>query len=947
VVVLRDKPEKNSHMDVDNDPKKDVIQDSDRNTRYQTFVSNLAQVQDIKAMLKVTLDYIEASFGFTNFEFQRIVGNKLRTVGFRGNLRLQPLRYEFDNNGIAEIFTKISVDQLAKIEGGRPLDEHGICVRAFNSQKTQKIDDVRLDPDYLEAPIIRKINIPTLSELAVPIIVDGRSIGVLNLESDLLSGFSDADKILLESVADSVGSTFKRLRYQSQLRELQNINISYAEVSNIESLIHLTITAMYSLFDVSICDFLINIEGRLRSVGVIGPTSPVDSPLGYDSRGIAQAFFSIKPGNGLPSGGQQLNSRGITVRAFNTRSPQLVNDVRLDPDYSDYSKSVVGDNLLKNLSEIAVPIIVNGTSFGVLNIESQALNSFSSQDMELVEAISKLVSTSIRRLNLERENEENIYRSILDSAIDGVGVIEKEVFIFANKGLTEILGFKSKAEILGKRVSSLMDITESRSLNDSPNSIVSRRSYYGERVDGSIFYLDAQSSHIIYRGRDCLLEFYRDVTYQRKMEQDLATQEIKIRTLLERYNVISDNLHIHASRLAKVRDLTTIVEITKNTIRSVFGFRRVGLGLIEDGWIRFISVDNPSISSRIDINGPGITARAVRTGKVQLVNDTLKDPDYLTLRGDRSRSSSELVVPIWMEQKLVGVIDIASENVGAFTEQDVKLVEIFSNHIASALARSYTSQLEEEIRKQNELLKEQNKKLMELDEMKNRFIVTATHELRTPVTAILGFANLMLTEGVDLTEQQKKRLTIINRNSQRLAILTDDLLDLQRIQTGRLSLNVSEFDIVALMDEIIQEVSSLMNEKSQKLEYSIPATPILMMGDRTRISQVLINLLWNAIKFTPNEGKIVLSLIGSGDHLRITVKDSGIGIVKEDIEKLFKPFPGIQHNLNVKSSGLGLSICKGIVDLHNGEIGAISEGLGKGSIFTITIPTKIKQPNIK
>jgi len=463
--------------------------------------------------------------------------------------------------------------------------------------------------------------------------------------------------------------------------------------------------------------------------------------------------------------------------------------------------------------------------------------------------------------------------------------------------------------------------------------------YYGLTRDGTEFYLEARSNGISYLGRGCTLEFYRDITEKRKMEVALASQEQEIRELLERHSVISDNLHSYASRLAVVSELNEIVQITKNTVRNVFEFERVGLGLVKDDSIRFISVDQPAVSSKIPIDGPGITARAVRTGKTQIVNDTAMDPDYISLRGDGSKSGSELVVPIWMSDELVGVIDIATEDVDSFTQQDVQLVEIFSNHIASALARSYTNQLEKEVKNQNELLQKQNKKLMELDDMKSSFIVTATHELRTPVTAILGYADFMLSSGMALNEEQEADLTVILRNSKRLVLLTDDLLDIQRIQTGRLSMNVSEFDLVQLADEIVQELDPLFNGKTQLIKLSRP-DELIIKGDRHRISQALINILSNANKFSPVGGEISFSLCLDGDQVKVSIKDSGIGMQEEDLDKLFKPFPGIQHGLEVKSTGLGLSICKGIVDLHGGEIWAESEGLGNGSTFMFTIPVE-------
>lgn len=240
-----------------------------------------------------------------------------------------------------------------------------------------------------------------------------------------------------------------------------------------------------------------------------------------------------------------------------------------------------------------------------------------------------------------------------------------------------------------------------------------------------------------------------------------------------------------------------------------------------------------------------------------------------------------------------------------------------------------------------EVIEEQNKKLMELDELKSEFIVTATHELRTPVTSILGFVDIMMDdEGNNLSDVGKKDLEIVLRNANRLATLTNDLLDVQRIQSGRLEITPKEFDLAGLIQQVSEELAPLFQERKQRLSMDVPGSGLVMLGDEIRISQVLTNLLRNANKFTPDEGEISLSTKKQGDRIEVRIKDTGIGMAPEDMDKLFKPFPGIHHGLNVTSSGLGLSISKGIVELHKGTIWAESEGKGKGSTFTFSIPVQ-------
>lgn len=255
------------------------------------------------------------------------------------------------------------------------------------------------------------------------------------------------------------------------------------------------------------------------------------------------------------------------------------------------------------------------------------------------------------------------------------------------------------------------------------------------------------------------------------------------------------------------------------------------------------------------------------------------------------------------------------------------MVEVIANNLSSQLVRI----------QQQEQLEKQNKQLMELDELKSRFMVTATHELRTPVTSILGYVDFMLSPvGPELNDEIRRDLNVVLRNSNRLVTLTNDLLDAQRIETGRLQIHTGDMDLVKVLNDVLEELSPLLKEKNHKLVLDLPSS-LQLNGDSTRISQLFINLIRNANKFTPKDGEISISFDVNDGLATVRIKDSGIGITDQDQKRLFKPFPGINHGLQVSTTGLGLSICKGIVELHGGEIWAESDGKGEGSTFGFTI----------
>lgn len=254
--------------------------------------------------------------------------------------------------------------------------------------------------------------------------------------------------------------------------------------------------------------------------------------------------------------------------------------------------------------------------------------------------------------------------------------------------------------------------------------------------------------------------------------------------------------------------------------------------------------------------------------------------------------------------------------------------------------RQINKDMEEAVRAGARVLVQQAQILQEqeLGRMKTQFISTATHEIRTPVTSILGYLELVLADSNhNLPELVIEDLNVVLRNANRLVTLTNDLLDVQRITSGRFEINREPVDLVNTLNEVVEELTPLFTEKNQVLVVEAPSELIVDL-DEVRISQLLINLLRNANKFTPDEGQITVTLDSDDSHVQILFKDSGIGLSEVDMGKLFTPFPGINHGLDVSSTGLGLSIAKGIVELHGGEIWVESEGTGKGSIFHVRLP---------
>jgi PAS domain S-box-containing protein len=227
-----------------------------------------------------------------------------------------------------------------------------------------------------------------------------------------------------------------------------------------------------------------------------------------------------------------------------------------------------------------------------------------------------------------------------------------------------------------------------------------------------------------------------------------------------------------------------------------------------------------------------------------------------------------------------------------------------------------------------------------IEKMKERFVSTVTHELRTPLVSISGYTDLALKGKFgSLSEDMESGLKIIKRNVDRLVNLTGDLLDIQRMESGKLELKISPLDLKEIIDHCVAEIKPLLKEK-QELTVQVPDVLPTIQGDRIRLSQVLMNLLSNAAKFTPQGGTIKLSVKDEEDIVEVQVSDTGIGINKEDLQRVFEPFATIQKPTYIQGTGLGLSVTKGLVEAHGGRIWAESEGEGKGATFTFTLPKR-------
>lgn len=318
-------------------------------------------------------------------------------------------------------------------------------------------------------------------------------------------------------------------------------------------------------------------------------------------------------------------------------------------------------------------------------------------------------------------------------------------------------------------------------------------------------------------------------------------------------------------------------------------------------------------------------------------------PEAALTNQKASGIKTSMVYPVYARGKPIGSLIFSMiKDYKEVTEEEKDLLDGFTELVGLAVQNSmlYTSFENTTIK-----LQEANKRLEDLDRLKDDFVSIASHELRTPMTAIRSYVWMALHRSdTTLNEKLKRYLYRTLVSTERLINLVNDMLNISRIESGKIEILPKSFDMTILVEDVITEVTPKARERNLHIDLYKTALP-QVFADEDKIHQVLLNLIGNSLKFTPVDGKINISFFSDGQSVSTIIKDNGVGILKDDLPRLFKKFGRLDDSYVAAATsggtGLGLFISKKLVELMGGTIKGESEGLNKGSTFSFTLPAAI------
>jgi len=626
------------------------------------------------------------------------------------------------------------------------------------------------------------------------------------------------------------------------------------------------------------------------------------------------------------------SEKSLVAKAARTRQGVIVNDVRQDPSF------LPNPLLPETRAEMAIPLLVSDRVLGVLDVQSEQAGHFTDVDVDIHMVLAAQVAAALQNARLYEQAQSALeevsalhrimtregwrtYRTTHEQLAHGY-LFDQETVRPASPDDIAFQGRQGNGAD-PRHAATLADdstVVKPLSVRDEPVGALGLYDLDGQALspeeEALLESVSVQVAQALERAR--LLE----QTQKRAAEIETVAQVSTVAsTILDPEQLLISVVNLTKQRFDLYHCHAYILDEADQSLSL-----RAGAGMVGE--------QATAAGARIRLDAEqSLVARAARTRQPIIANDVRATPDWRPnpLLPD---TQSEMAIPLLVGDRLLGVFDMQSDRRNYFTDEDVRIYGTLAAQVAVALQNAY-------------LYAEQSAtvaRLRELDHLKSSFLANMSHELRTPLNSILGFTDVML-EGLDgpLTDRMDNDLQLISRNGQHLLSLINDVLDMAKIEAGKMNLNIERFNLYEVLHEVLNITGLLAREKSIELRLEDGSTDSLeLQADRIRLRQVMINLVANAIKFTET-GSVRVQVERDNGCVRIAVRDTGMGVRPEQAKIIFEEFGQVDTSTTRKTSGtgLGLPISKRLVEMHGGKLWVESSGVpGEGATFFIELPAR-------